>query len=106
MLKWKRFNNKEKRSTVFMKLLVSYLIVLLLPVIIGLFLFNRIESIMVDNANKSNTTMLMQVRDVLDNRFKEIEQLSLQISLDQKLNSMMMNQQSISNYEYINFVKE
>ncbi|WP_046173601.1 AraC family transcriptional regulator [Domibacillus indicus] len=96
----------ETRKTVFMKLLISYLIVLLLPVIIGIILFYRIEALMVENANKSNTVMLEQVRDVLDNRFKEIEQLSLQISLDQKLNRLMMNQQNISNYEYIDYVNE
>ncbi|MGM7719802.1 AraC family transcriptional regulator [Metabacillus sp. Hm71] len=106
MLKWKRFSMDEMRKSVFIKLLVSYLIVLLLPVIIGIFLFNRIESIMMEHANNSNTAMLEQVRDVLDNRFKEVEQLSLQISLDQKLDRLMMNQQNISNYEYIDYVKE
>ncbi|WP_121609113.1 AraC family transcriptional regulator [Mesobacillus foraminis] len=106
MSKWKRLTLGGTRKTVFVKLLISYLIVLLLPVIIGIFLFYRIESLMVENANKSNTAMLEQVSDVLDNRFKEVEQLSLQISLDQKLNRLMMNQQKISNYEYIDFVKE
>lgn len=105
MLKWKRFNISETRKKVFVKLLVSYLIVLLLPVIIGILLFNRIEKIMVENANASNTAMLEQVRDVLDNRFKEVEQLSLQISLDKNLNRLMKNQQIVSNYEYIDFVK-
>lgn len=106
MLKWKRLNMDKMRKSVFIKLLVSYLIVLLLPVIIGIFLFNRIETIMVENANNSNTAMLEQVRDVLDNRFKEVEQLSLQISLDPKLNRLMMNQQNISNYEYIDYIRE
>ncbi|WP_299092271.1 hypothetical protein [uncultured Metabacillus sp.] len=106
MLKWKRFSMDEMRKSVFIKLLVSYLIVLLLPVVISIFLFNRIESIMVEHANNSNTAMLEQVKDVLDNRFKEVEQLSLQISFDQKLDRLMMNQQNISNYEYIDYVKE
>ncbi|SFM08745.1 AraC-type DNA-binding protein [Gracilibacillus orientalis] len=106
MSKWKRLNVRGTGNNVFSKLLVSYLIVLLLPVIIGLFLFNKIESIMVENANKSNTTMLMQVRDVLENKFEEIEQLSLQISLDEKLNRLLMNQQNVSNYDYINYMKE
>ncbi len=106
MLKWKRFNKKETRLTVFVKLLASYFIVLLIPVIIGIVLFNRIESSMVENAHKSNTAMLEQVRIALDNRFKEVEQLSLQISLNQRLNHLMTTQQEVSNYEYIEFIKE
>jgi two-component system, response regulator YesN len=107
----KRFNFRgekmnETPKTVFVKLLISYLVVLLLPAIIGILLFNRVESIMVENANKSNTTMLEQVRLVLDNRFKEAEQLSLQISLNQRLNHLITTQQTASNYEYIDFIKE
>ncbi|MFC4320089.1 AraC family transcriptional regulator [Litchfieldia salsa] len=110
MLGCKRFILKGKMNetpkTVYVKLLISYLVVLLLPVIIGLLLFDRVESIMVKNATESNTTMLEQVRLVLDNRFEEAEQLSLQVSLDQRLNHLMTNQQTVSNYEYINFIKE
>ncbi|MDX8045541.1 AraC family transcriptional regulator [Gracilibacillus sp. S3-1-1] len=106
MLKWKRFNKRETQLTVFVKLLASYLIVLLIPVIIGIVLFNRIESSMIENAHKSNTAMLEQVRIVLDNRFEEVEQLSLQISLNQKLNHLMTTQRKASNYEYIDFIKE
>ncbi|MGN8646226.1 AraC family transcriptional regulator [Gracilibacillus sp. HCP3S3_G5_1] len=106
MIKWKRFKNGETRINVFVKLLVSYLVVLLIPVLIGFMLFNRIEAIMVENAHESNTAMLEQVRNVLDNRFEETEQLSIQISLNQRLNDLMTMQQKVSNYEYIHFIKE
>lgn len=106
MFKSMRFRMAGARNTVFFKYLVSYLFVLLLPVTIGALLFSRIESIMVEEAHKSHSTMLMQVRDVLDKRFKEIEQLSLQISLDEKLNYMLMNQQNIRNYDYVTYVKD
>ncbi|MBT2758092.1 AraC family transcriptional regulator [Mesobacillus foraminis] len=102
---WKR-NMNETPKTVFVKFLVSYLVVLLLPVIIGILLFNRVESVMIENAKKSNTVMLEQVRLVSDNRFKEVEQLSLKISLNQRLNHLMTTQQKVSTFEYIDFIKE
>ncbi|KAB8136778.1 AraC family transcriptional regulator [Gracilibacillus oryzae] len=110
MLKCKRLSERtekmsEKRKTVFIRFLFSYFIILLLPIIIGIILFNRVESILIDNANKSNTALLEQVKQVVDNKLKEVEQLSLQVSLNPKLIELI-NQQNMRNYKYIEFINE
>ena len=108
---WKRFiyfyekKNIIKQRIVFLKLLLSYLLVLVLPIIIGTFLLNKIESIMVDDANRSNTAMLDQVRQVMDNRLKEIERLAMQISINPKLEWLMENNEP-GNYKYIDLKNE
>src|SRR5699024_4521335 len=95
----------EKRRTVFFKLLLSFMVLLLLPVIIGGIFFNKIESIMAKNAHQANTAMLEQVRQTVDNRFKEIENFSLQVSHNPNLQKLLYNASS-SNYKYIELVKE
>lgn len=95
----------SSRKSVFKKLLFSFIAVFLVPLIIGIILFYRIELIMINDAKKVNAAMLEQVRQIMDNRFKEVEQLSLQISSTPELDDLL-NHSIDSNYQYVEFVKE
>lgn len=93
------------RKSVFKKLLLSFIAVYLVPVIIAAILFTRIELIMINDAEKVNIAMLEQVRQVMDNRFKEVEQLSVQISSSPELDKLLHHPIE-SNYQYVEFSKE
>ncbi|WP_100408471.1 AraC family transcriptional regulator [Bacillus solitudinis] len=107
---WKRFKSaelkvRERQKTVLIRLLTSYILVLILPITIGVLLFIKIESIMIDNSNESNIAMLEQVKQVVDNRLQEVEQFSVQISKNQKL-IKLLNEEKEHNYDYVKFINE
>ncbi|WP_257345937.1 helix-turn-helix domain-containing protein [Pseudalkalibacillus decolorationis] len=100
---------KYNRKSVFVTLLLSFLIVLLFPVAVEGLLYKRLESIIEDNANRSNLAMLNQASEVMDNQLHEVTQLSAQISFNPKLQLLLgqhysANQQSI--YKYFNFMND
>jgi two-component system response regulator YesN len=68
----------------FFTLLLSYLAVFLIPVLIGCFVYVKIEQIMIDNAYRSNTAMLEQMKHVMDGRTQEIDILMRQIAFHPK----------------------
>ncbi|GIP33659.1 helix-turn-helix domain-containing protein [Paenibacillus sp. J2TS4] len=73
------------RQSVFITLLSSYIIILLIPVIIGSALYQSVEKLMVDNANRANLGMLEQVKQVMDNRLREVDSITMQLALNPKL---------------------
>ncbi|WP_165763844.1 AraC family transcriptional regulator [Halalkalibacter urbisdiaboli] len=60
---------------------------------------------MIENANRSNTAMLEQVKQVVDNRLKEVEQFSIQVSKNQKL-IKLLNDEETENYNYVSLIHE
>jgi two-component system response regulator YesN len=112
---WKRSKellNWINHKSVFRTLLLSYLITLVLPITAGTLSYIKIQDIMVDNVNKSNSTMLEQLRQAVDNQVKEIDQLTLQISSNPRLLSLMNNgatldtSNPVDNYKFLEFMKE
>lgn len=75
----------KQKNSMFNTLLVSYIVILLLPIAAGLFLFQRIELIMLHHSNRANQGLLEQVRLAAEHRFAEIDQMTLQIALNPKV---------------------
>lgn len=78
-------------KSVFITLLTSYIIILLIPVIIGSALYKNVEKLMVDNANRAHLGMLEQVKQVMDNRLGEIDSMTVQLALNPKLLWLLSN---------------
>ncbi|MFK7697668.1 helix-turn-helix domain-containing protein [Paenibacillus sp. HJGM_3] len=85
--KWK----KQTRRSVFVTLLISYILILLIPVGISSVIFGRMSSAMVDQANRSNTGLLEQAKQAIDQRLTELDQFSTQVALNTKLLSLLSN---------------
>jgi AraC-like DNA-binding protein len=84
------------------------MVMLLLPLGISFIFYVQMEKILLDNALRSQTVMLEQVKQVIDNKIKEIDQLTLQISLNPEMNWMLekaiYNEQDF--YEFVRFLNE
>lgn len=110
MLLWKQWIHRaDKRGSAFLTLLVSFILIFLLPVMIGAILFNAVEGSMMDNAYRSNKAMLEQVRLGVDSRVKEVEQLSAQIGLNPKLQWLLDRGgegEAVGLYPFVEFMKE
>jgi two-component system response regulator YesN len=97
------------RRNVFIKLLASFILVFLIPVIIGAILYNNLEASLIENANKSNQALLEQTQIVVDSKIKEVDQLTLQIALNPNLQLLLYSEESsqpLDHYKYIEFIKE
>ncbi|WP_168121561.1 helix-turn-helix domain-containing protein [Paenibacillus sp. HB172176] len=110
MMHWKRGRREGEtfRRSVFVKLMLSFMCILFIPVIIGSLLYNKMEQAMIENANESNQTLLQKARLTLDNRMYEIDQLASQITLDPTLQILMYGEsdhENLDEYKYIEFIK-
>lgn len=83
------------RRSLFWKLSVSYLLVLIIPILISSFVYNTAVQTVKSDAMQHNLQMLEQTRLIMDARLKEIEGIGRQIALDSKMNSLM----NVRNFE-------
>ncbi|UQZ82595.1 HTH-type transcriptional regulator YesS [Paenibacillus konkukensis] len=93
----------------FITLLLSYLAVFLLPLALGSILYTKTNTIMTDNANRANLAMLEQLRQVLDSKLKDVEQMSQQIALNPRLQWLMNNTDNTDTadaYKFVEFVSD
>ncbi|MFD2614423.1 AraC family transcriptional regulator [Paenibacillus gansuensis] len=81
--------NGIHRRSVFLKLLVSNAVILLVPLLIVIILYVRVELFITENAQQYNLAMLQQLQKEMDWRIKEVEQFSVQIALNPKLNPLL-----------------
>ncbi|CAM4008952.1 helix-turn-helix domain-containing protein [Paenibacillus alkaliterrae] len=100
---------KYNRKSVFVALLLSFILILLFPVTVNGILYNRMESVIKENANRNNYALLKQTSQVVDNQLHVVTQLSAQISFNPKLqlllnSKFLANQESV--YKYVNFMND
>ncbi len=77
-----------KRKKVFWTLWLSYILILVIPTTISVFLYSNINHVMIDNANRSNFAMIEQVRQVIDKNMEEVDRVMVQISTHPKLQAL------------------
>jgi two-component system response regulator YesN len=83
---------RNTRRSVFIAFFLSYLFILSFPILVSGFFYSKVEQIMIEDAVRSNETLLEQVKQMLDSRVQELEKLTLQIGLNPKLQWLLNNQ--------------
>jgi len=107
---FKRFGGKKIfRKRVFVRLLLSYAAILLIPLTIYSLLYARVEEEMVNNSSNAYLGMLEQVKQVVDNQMRELDSMTLQIALNPKL-QYLLNMSNESNrqdhYKFIELIRD
>ncbi|SFM30116.1 AraC-type DNA-binding protein [Paenibacillus sp. 1_12] len=98
-------NKRHNNRSVFISMLISNIVILLLPLVIGFFLYTKVEQIMMANASRSNLAMLEQLRLTMDNHFKEVNQLAQQIVFNPKIDQLLSNDSTEDRYSEIEFIR-
>ncbi|WP_165972031.1 helix-turn-helix domain-containing protein [Paenibacillus piri] len=98
---WIRLN----RKSVLVTFLVSYLIIFLIPVALGIVFYLRTETAIEEQAGKTNQAMLEQIREMLDGHLKEVEQLMLQVALNPKVKEFVNRMSSSSSLTALEYVE-
>lgn len=98
------FNNFSNRNR---KLLVrfafSYIFILLVPLFMGLRANKIAVNIVKDDIKRSNLSMLNQIKNIVDSELKEVETLSMQISMNPRVNSLLTLKRPLSDSTYYDF---
>ncbi|WP_127586287.1 helix-turn-helix domain-containing protein [Paenibacillus koleovorans] len=76
---------RNKGRSIVLKFLIPYLLILIVPVLIGLFNYYKTLSVIETETAKSNMNMLNQTRGVIDRRLEEVDKIARQIMLDPNL---------------------
>lgn len=90
----------RRRKSVFLTLLLSYILILIIPVTVSAILYTNMENTMVQNASRSNLAMLEQVRQIMDNHLQEIDQMAVQIATHPKLQTLWTIEESEKYIQY------
>lgn len=97
------------RRSVFTKLLLSFVCILIFPLLIGTLLYDRMEQALIDHANESNQALLQQARLSIDSRMHEIDQLASQVAFDPTLELLLYGESSrveVDEYNYIQLIND
>lgn len=77
------------RGNLVIYFVLSYMVILLLPVLIGGFIYLRSIRVIESEINRADSAILTQVQQSIDSRFRDIKQLTARIALDQRIKGLM-----------------
>lgn len=88
------------RGRVFYGYLLSFLLILLVPVMMSLFLFRRANSVVTTESQRANTALLETTGTYLDSLLEDMNQLSYLVSYSNRLESMLYERAPVTGEEY------
>lgn len=78
-----------REHRIFWKFILSYFVILGIPLLIGIFFYTEAVVLMERDAKNANQSLLIQVRDVLDRRFEEIDSIAKQLAMMPQVNTLL-----------------
>ena len=87
---------KSRNRKVFLTLLLSYIIVLVIPISIGSIVYIRTGQMIAEDVSNSELTLLKQVRQTLDTGISRIRQMSWQISANSRIRQFLNVQKPLT----------
>lgn len=79
----------KNRHTIFLKFMLSYVVVLLIPLLIGIFAYSESFNMIAEDAHESNLSMLEQSKITIDGRLAEVNAMIDQLALSATVDSML-----------------
>jgi two-component system response regulator YesN len=83
---------KRAKQTIFQNFLLSYIVILLIPLLIfGFFVYNHFVFTLQQEIERSNQNMLVHIKDNLDKTMKQMKEIAIQISSNPELTPYALN---------------
>lgn len=90
-----------KKRGVFVSWLISYFLILLIPVLVGFGIYFAAANIIENEINAANASTLKHLQEGIDGKLSEVKQLSLHIALNPRIQKQLYEQYSYaSEYQY------
>lgn len=77
------------RQSIVLTWLISYIVVLLLPIVIGFLLYFESSKTLKEEIHQANDSLLKQIREVMDNQFKTMEQLNFEMTWGVRMQELL-----------------
>lgn len=98
-----------KSKSVVRDWLISYICIMLIPILIGSSIYLEAMSTLKKEINRSNEGVMMQVQETIDRRLLELEKLTTEIALNKNLESLMLASEPLNDdeqYLLVNMMKD
>lgn len=79
----------KNRQNIFLRFLASYLILLIIPIIVGVYVYQGVYQIINDDIKNANLSILKQSRDIIDARLAEVDIMVKQLALNPKVLTLL-----------------
>jgi len=106
-----KINKNIKHKRIIFTFLISYILILLIPIIIGSLAYKKSLETIEDIIIESNLSLLEQTKDVMDNFINEIEKMSYQMASNTKTKLLCFRSEPPDDVfyydivEYVQFIK-
>jgi len=75
---------KFKKSFVFKRFLISYVSILLIPLLLSLIVFNTSFTVVQKNSVNSTLFLLNQLKNFIDSKMEKIDEIAIKMAYDSK----------------------
>lgn len=89
-----------KERSVFFSWLISYFIILFVPILISITIYNESEKIIHNEINRANAAILRQVQQSIDSGMADVERIAMDITLNDRFRAVMYPKYIDSFYRY------
>jgi len=101
-----KFKNKNINiGSMLIRWLISYILILMIPLIFNGIVYVKSSNILEDEINRVNMGMLKQLQSTIDGRLTEVESLTQQISLNLNINSLKASNAKLEDFQQYNVYK-
>ncbi|MCU6712284.1 helix-turn-helix domain-containing protein [Paenibacillus sp. J5C_2022] len=81
---------RHKNRSVFLTWMLSYISVLLVPILISGIIYGAALHVVKTEMNRANKSILLQMEQAIDSQFKGIESLSLEVGLNKRISDFLL----------------
>lgn len=94
-----------KRKSVFFSWLISYISILLIPMVISSIVYIESSKIVEKEINQANQALLKQTKQAVDADIADIEKLSLQIAFNPRVQALLYANPPLASYQHYTIVQ-
>ncbi|QOS79588.1 AraC family transcriptional regulator [Paenibacillus sp. JNUCC31] len=91
---------RHKNRSVFLTWMLSYVSVLLVPILISGVIYGATLNVVKAEINRANQSILLQMEQAIDSQFKGIENLSLEVSLNRRIGAFISADTNLSDSDH------
>ena len=88
------------RGRVFYSYFLSFLLILLVPVIMSFVVFHRANTIIDEDTRRANTALMLQTRSYVDMILADIDQLTYLVAYNTQLQTLLYQRQPVTSDDY------
>lgn len=92
-------NKIRHKNSVFLQFLISYIIILLVPILIGSVLYVNTLQLFKEEVIQSNMSMLEETREIINQRLDEVDNMVTRLAMNNKVKNLVFSNKSLKESE-------